>query len=102
VQGDAPDSAFFSELVPALHALSTDAAKVAARAMQQRGPGPTRKILDVAGGSAGWSLAMAAEDPRAEVTLIDQPEVLDRVTRKFVERDGCSNRFTFRPGNLAR
>jgi SAM-dependent methyltransferase len=43
---------------------------------------------------------MTAEDPRAEVIAIDLPEVLERVTRKFVERDGRSDRFTFRPANL--
>jgi SAM-dependent methyltransferase len=34
------------------------------------------------------------------VTAIDLPEVLERVTQKYVEREGHSDRFTFRAGNL--
>lgn len=47
-----------------------------------------------------WSLAIAREDREASLTVIDLPEVLDTVTRIFVEREGYSDRFTFRPGSL--
>ncbi len=41
-------------------------------------------MLDVAAGSAVWSLALAKYDPQVQVTIIDLPEVVERVTRSFV------------------
>lgn len=100
VQGEQPDAAFFSELVPALHILNADAAATAAKVLGEGDPARARTVLDVAAGSAVWSLAIARQDPHALVTVLDLPEVVDRVTRPFVEREGCSNRFTFLAGNL--
>ena len=100
LQGEQPDGAFFAELVPALHALTSDAATAAARALLATKPVGPWNVLDVAAGSAVWSLAIAREDREASLTVIDLPEVLDGVTRKFVEIEGYSDRFIFRPGNL--
>lgn len=60
-------------------------------------------ILEVA-----WGFAMTRVlttgielgDQQTVVTVIDLPEVVDRVTRRFVDREGLSERFTFRPGDL--
>ena len=100
VQGEKPDSEFFCDLVPALHVLTAPAARVAAVAFGNRNPGGPSQVLDVAAGSAVWSLAIARENPEAKVTVIDLPDVLERITQKSVEREGDSDRFTFRPGNL--
>jgi ubiquinone/menaquinone biosynthesis C-methylase UbiE len=100
LHGEQPDAAFFSELVQALHTLSADAAAVAARVLADGDPGRERTVLDVAAGSAVWSLAIARHDQQAHVTVLDLPEVVERVTRPFVHREGFSNRFTFWPGNL--
>jgi ubiquinone/menaquinone biosynthesis C-methylase UbiE len=58
------------------------------------------EVLDVAAGSAVWSLAIAEQIREAHFTVIDLPDVLERVTRKAVEREGDSDRFEFWPGNL--
>jgi ubiquinone/menaquinone biosynthesis C-methylase UbiE len=63
-------------------------------------PDEKRKVLDVAAGSAVWSLALARHNDRTLVTVVDLPGVIERVTRRFVEHEGLSDRFTFRPGNL--
>lgn len=100
VHGDLADVEFFSQLVESLHRLSADAAAAAARALGNEHLGRVRKVLDVAAGSAVWSLALAQHDPQTVVTVVDLPEVVDRVTRRFIDREGVSDRFTFWPGNL--
>ena len=98
VHGDQPNAEFFSQLVGSLNTLSEAAAAVAAQALTNKTS--QRSVLDVGAGSAVWSLALAREDPQTHVTVIDLPEVMDRVTRPFIEREGMSDRFTFRPGDL--
>jgi ubiquinone/menaquinone biosynthesis C-methylase UbiE len=100
IQGEQPDGEFFCELVPALHVLTSAAARAAAAALGNGNPGRPSEVLDVAAGSAVWSLAIARQNREARVTVIDLPDVLERVTEKYVEREGNSARFTFRPGNL--
>ncbi|MBZ5627043.1 MAG: methyltransferase domain-containing protein [Acidobacteriia bacterium] len=100
VHGDQADGEFFSQLVQSLHTLSADAAAVAASALGKGMPDKARKVLDVAAGSAVWSLALARENDQTLVTVVDLPGVVDRVTRRFVEQEGFSDRFTFRPGDL--
>jgi ubiquinone/menaquinone biosynthesis C-methylase UbiE len=100
VQGEQRDGEFFCELVPALHVLTSAAARAAAAALGNRNSAGLSRVLDVAAGSAVWSLAVVRQNPEARVTVIDLPEVLERVTQKYVEREGRSDRFTFRPGSL--
>jgi ubiquinone/menaquinone biosynthesis C-methylase UbiE len=57
-------------------------------------------VLDVGAGSAVWSLALARQNPKTRVTVIDLPGVVDTVTRRFVAREGLTDRFTFWPGDL--
>jgi ubiquinone/menaquinone biosynthesis C-methylase UbiE len=100
VHGDQADGEFFSQLVQSLHRLSADAAAVAARALRNGMPEPVPEVLDVAAGSAVWSLALAKDTPQALITVVDLPEVVDRITRQFVDQEGFSDRFTFWPGDL--
>jgi ubiquinone/menaquinone biosynthesis C-methylase UbiE len=100
VHGDQADVEFFSQLVQSLHRLGADAAAVAARALRDGIPETATRVLDVAAGSAVWSLALAKDDPQALVTVVDLPEVVDRVSRQFVDQEGFSDRFTFWPGDL--
>jgi len=58
-------------------------------------------ILDVAAGSAPWSIAMAEANPDSQVTAIDFPEVLD-ITRGYVERHGLEKRFRYIAGDINR
>jgi 3-hydroxy-5-methyl-1-naphthoate 3-O-methyltransferase len=100
VHGEQANAEFFSQLVQSLHTLSADAAAVAARALGNGMPDKERKVLDVAAGSAVWSLALARHNEQTLVTVVDLPGVVDRVTRRFVEQGGLSDRFRFRPGDL--
>jgi len=100
VHGEQPNVEFFAQLVQSLHTLSAPAAAVAAQVLGNQTPQQMRTVLDVAAGSAVWSLALARQDQQTRVTVIDLPEVINRVTRRFVDREGFSDRFTFRPGDL--
>jgi ubiquinone/menaquinone biosynthesis C-methylase UbiE len=100
VHGDQADPEFFAQLVDSLHALSAPAASIAARALDDRARHQSCVVLDVGAGSAVWSLALARQNPQTRVTVVDLPGVLDTVTRRFVAREGLSDRFAFWPGDL--
>ena len=90
---------FFPELVRALFPVNFPVSQAAARKM---GVGRTRRglrILDVAAGSAAWSMGFALADEEAQVTALDFPPVL-RVARSYARRFGCLGRYRFLPGDL--
>jgi ubiquinone/menaquinone biosynthesis C-methylase UbiE len=58
-----------------------------------------KSILDVAAGSAAWSIPFAQAIPDARVTVVDYPEVTP-VTRQFAGRFGVADRFDYIEGNL--
>ncbi len=90
---------FFPKLIRSLHVVHAEPAK---RAAQVLGAGTrTRgmRVLDVACGSAIWSISIAEADPYAHVTALDFPAVLG-VTREFVKRHRLETRFDFLPGDL--
>jgi SAM-dependent methyltransferase len=93
-------SAFFTHLVPDLFAMNYPAACVAADTLGIAArQGPVR-VLDLAAGSAVWSIAMAQRSPNVTVTAVDWPAVLE-VTKGMVARMGLSDRYLFAPGDLA-
>jgi hypothetical protein len=102
VHGPHPDAEFFSELTQSLYTLNAGAASIAARRLDDRARHQPRAVLDVGAGSAVWSLGLARQHPRTCVTVIDLPGVVETVTRRFVAREGLSDRFTFWPGDLQR
>jgi ubiquinone/menaquinone biosynthesis C-methylase UbiE len=57
------------------------------------------KILDVAAGSAVWSLPFAVQCPQVEVTAVDFPAVLE-ITRKLARRLRVEERYRFIAGDL--
>ena len=75
-----------TKMVPVVRIPSNDAVTV-------------KRVLDVAGGSAAWSLAWAVEDPEVTATVVDFPEVFD-VARFFIDRFGAHDRFELRGGNV--
>ncbi len=90
---------FFPELVRALFPVNFPVSQAAARKM---GVGRTRRglrILDVAAGSAAWSMGFALADEEAQVTALDFPPVLC-VARSYARRFGCLGRYRFLPGDL--
>ena len=60
--------------------------------------GECRTLLDVGGGSGGFSITLAKQWPELSCTVVDFPNVC-AVGRDFVERDGMGGRVDFLEGN---
>jgi ubiquinone/menaquinone biosynthesis C-methylase UbiE len=92
-------SEFFQQLVMDIFALSYAPATALAHHLNFGASGDPVSVLDLAAGSAVWSIAQAQCSPRVVATAVDWPEVLP-VTQKSVARFGLTDRFTFSPGDL--
>src|SRR5258708_5742742 len=90
---------FFPKLVTAIFPMSYGAAREAAAAFPEKTRKRIKNILDVAAGSAAWSIAFAQAIPDARVTVVDYPEVT-QVARQFAERLGVAERYDYLEGNL--
>jgi ubiquinone/menaquinone biosynthesis C-methylase UbiE len=90
---------FFPKLVAAIFPMSYGAACFAAAAIPERTRKRIKNILDVAAGSAAWSIAFAQAIPDARVTVVDYPEVTP-IARQFAERLGVADRYDYLEGNL--
>jgi ubiquinone/menaquinone biosynthesis C-methylase UbiE len=99
VDTDQEGREFFPKLVSAIFPMSYGAARIAAASLSRAARNRTSRILDVAAGSAAWSLAFAQAIPKATVTVVDYPEVTP-IARQFVERFNMSNRYDYLEGNL--
>jgi ubiquinone/menaquinone biosynthesis C-methylase UbiE len=98
---DEQAASFFVQFVDSLYNLNADAADaVAAKVLESSGKG--LHVLDVAAGSAVWSLAFARRDPKTRITVLDLPEVLEKITKPFVRKHGAEDRVEFLPGSLRR
>ncbi|HEY2986798.1 MAG TPA: class I SAM-dependent methyltransferase [Candidatus Binatia bacterium] len=73
--------------------------KAAARLKKDFSLAAPIKILDLAAGSAVWSLPFALEGERVEVTAVDFPPVLE-VAQKFVREFGVQDRYRFIGGDI--
>lgn len=90
---------YFSELVKGLYVSNYPTAKKLAIAL---GLGQTHhglEVLDVAGGSAVWSIAMLEKDPESRATVMDFPSVI-HVAEEYVGNHGLTDRFSYLPGDL--
>src|SRR6266478_4968408 len=56
------------------------------------------RVLDIAAGHGLYGLAFAKQNPHAEVTAVDWPNVLE-VAKENAERFGVSDRFQTKPGS---
>ncbi|HLG14970.1 MAG TPA: methyltransferase [Blastocatellia bacterium] len=90
---------FFPKLVAAIFPISFGAARAAVAALPAKARKSIRSILDVAAGSAAWSLAFAQAIPDARVTVVDYREVTP-IARQFAARFGLSDRYDYIEGNL--
>ncbi len=90
---------FFPKLIRSLHVTHAEPARRAAEILRAGGVSRGLRVLDVACGSAIWSIPIAEADPEARVTALDFPRVLE-LTRKFLEQHRVESRFEFLPGDL--
>jgi SAM-dependent methyltransferase len=58
-----------------------------------------RRLVDVAGGHGGFSMAMCRRHPSLAATVIDLPPAV-AVGRRIVEEEGYSDRVSFREGDV--
>jgi len=92
-------SEFFQNFVMDIYPMSYPAANALAKALAvDKANGPV-SVLDLAAGSAVWSIALAQLSPQVSVTAVDWPGVLE-VTRKSTARFGLADRFQFVEGDL--
>jgi predicted O-methyltransferase YrrM len=60
-----------------------------------------RRMLDVGGGSGGYSIAFAKASPELHADVLDLPAVLP-LTNEYIEKSGLSRRVKTRAGDLLR
>jgi SAM-dependent methyltransferase len=58
-----------------------------------------RRLMDVAGGHGGFSMAMCRRHPELEATVLDLPPSV-AVGREIVEQEGFADRVAFREGDV--
>lgn len=90
---------FFPILVRHIFPWSFAAASAAVSALPKAARGRIQRILDVAAGSAAWSIAFAKALASARVTVLDFPEVI-AIARSYADRFGVADRFSYLEGNL--
>jgi ubiquinone/menaquinone biosynthesis C-methylase UbiE len=99
VNTDEAGREFFPKLVTAIFPMSYAGARAAVASLPEKTRKRIKSILDVAAGSAAWSLPFAQALPEARVTVVDYPEVTP-IARKFAERFGVADRYDYIEGNL--
>lgn len=58
----------------------------------------TKKMLDIGGGSAAFSMELVKRNPDMKAVVLDLPHVIP-LTKQYVEKEGLTNSFSFIEGN---
>lgn len=82
--------------IAAMHKNTLARAPLVARAVGTEG---VKKMLDVGGGSGGYSIAFAKASPQLESVVFDLPDVV-KLTEKYVADAGLSDRVTTQTGDM--
>jgi SAM-dependent methyltransferase len=90
---------YFAELVRGLYVSNYPTAQKLADLLGIGGTHRHLQVLDVAGGSAVWTIAMLEKDPESRATVIDLPSVI-HVAEEYVAQHGLQDRFDYLPGDL--
>jgi ubiquinone/menaquinone biosynthesis C-methylase UbiE len=90
---------FFPQLVRAIFPGCYYAARALVRRLPQAQLKRIHHVLDVAAGSAAWSLPFAQALPNVRVTAVDYPEVTP-VAREFAQKFGVADRYDYLEGDL--
>jgi ubiquinone/menaquinone biosynthesis C-methylase UbiE len=98
-QGLAHIEEHFAELVKGLYVSNYDTALELAQILEIGTRYTGLEILDVAGGSAVWSIAMLEKDPASRATVLDYPLVI-HVAEEYVKKHGLESRYDYIPGDL--
>lgn len=89
----------FPQLVAALFPMSRNAARAVVAALPDERLARIDRVLDVAAGSAVWSIPFAEARPEIRVTTVDYPEIT-HITREYTARYGVADRYDHLEGNL--
>src|SRR5688572_22418860 len=89
----------FPRLVRAIFPMTYNVARALVDALPAAKLKKVERVLDVAAGSAAWSLPFAQALPNARVTVVDYPEVTG-VAREYTQRFGVADRYEYIEGNL--
>lgn len=90
---------FFSMLVRSIFPMSYAPAKAAVAKLGAARVKKISTILDVAAGSAAWSLPFAQANPKARVTVVDFPPIA-AIAREYAAHYGVGDRYDYIEGNL--
>ena len=90
---------FFAMLVRCIFPPGYAAATAAVNSLDRPARAKIRRILDIAGGAAAWSIPFLQAIAGARATLLDLPQVTP-VAREYAARFGVAERFDFIEGDL--
>lgn len=90
---------FFPRLVKAIFPLTFGGARALVQKFPKAKLKKIERVLDVAAGSAAWSLPFAQAVPNARVTAADYPEVT-AVAREYAQMCGVADRYDYLEGDL--
>ena len=90
---------YCKKLDPGIFPVTYPWAKAAAEALEVGKTWKNLDVLDVGAGSGAWSIAFAELDAGTKATALDWPGILE-ITRKFVDRFGLNERFSYLSGDM--
>jgi ubiquinone/menaquinone biosynthesis C-methylase UbiE len=90
---------FFPRLVRAIFPMTYNAARGLVRKFPAAALKKIERVLDVAAGSAAWSLPFAQAIPNARITAVDYPEVT-AMARQYAEQFGVGDRYEYLEGDV--
>ena len=93
----APDHPVWVKFARAMAPMMAMPSQLLARLVDPNG-NQKLKILDIAAGHGLFGLAFASQNPQAEVTAVDWPNVLE-VAKENAQTAGVSDRYQTRPGS---
>eukprot|EP00871_Galdieria_phlegrea_P002130 jgi/Galph1/2918/GphlegSOOS_G1550.1 len=98
VEAESKASEFFPHLIKSLHAMSIRRSRILADKLLE-GKKEELTVIDIACGSAVWSIPLAEKSSQVHVVAQDFPKVLE-TTKQFVAKHGVESQFTYLPGDL--
>lgn len=93
---ETPDSNRTRAFIAAMH---RNAATTAAHVVEVVGTEGVARLLDVGGGSGGYSIAFAAASPALHADVFDLPSVVG-ITQEHIDEGGLTDRVKTRTGDL--